>query len=168
MQYLPFPTLLSTTGTILLSLQILCKMSLARQLSTWRSLPECSLVLSFISSAVFPGGTFFHTSSVSFCLWDVSLVHHAPSPIPWVGLIRAYLTSRPHLWLCSSHSHSPVDLSCRCTRLMPLRAWPNFSHLKVNLACVCLISWSILITLGHYFLSSTLPLKELIMRLSFF
>lgn len=59
MQYLPFPTLLSTTGIILLSLQILCKMSLARQLSTWRSLPDCSLVLSFISSAMFPGGTFF-------------------------------------------------------------------------------------------------------------
>lgn len=168
MQYLPFPTLLSTTGTILLSLQILCKMSLARQLSTWRSLPDCSLVLSFISSAVFPGGTFF---SYFICfLLPVGCIpgHHAPSPIPWVGLIRAYLTSRPHLWLCSSHSHSPVDLSCRRTRLMPLRAWPNFSHLKVNLACVCLIFWSILITLGHYILSSTLPLKELIMRLSFF
>lgn len=59
MHYLPCPTLLSTTDTILLSLQILRKMSLARQLSTWRSLPDCSLVLYFISSAVFPGVTFF-------------------------------------------------------------------------------------------------------------
>lgn len=141
MHYLPFPTLLSTTDTILLSLQILCKMSLARQLSTWRSLPDCSLVLSFISSAMFPGVTFFFIYFICFLL-PVGCI-----PGPPRSIAHPLSGTHPCLFDIQAPPVSvlipftfPMDLSCRLTRLMPLRAWPNFLHLKVNLACVCLIS----------------------------